>query len=224
MAGEAPQKAALAPDGVIGDRLWGVVDTADEKIASPGREKRFVRVPQGFARWSETDGVSVSADGAAWAAPDDAATVGLLSERFGFPVRLKSFVERGAAGFRPRYEHAPVHLLTTAALRSLARELPGAVIDARRFRPNIVVDWPDEAEAVPEHGWIGRELRIGDVVLRASEPCARCGFVTIEQPGLPLDVEVLRTIVKRYGRNFGIYCEVVRGGEIGLGHEVVRPT
>ncbi len=70
---------------------------------------------------------------------------------------------------------------------------------------------------MPEQGWIGREIRVGDVVLRGREPCGRCGFITLEQEGLPLDVELLRTIVKRYGRNFGIYCDVVVPGEIRVG-------
>ena len=117
-------------------------------------------------------------------------------------------------GFRPRYEHAPIHLLTTAALRSLSRELPGSVIDTRRFRPNILVDWPDEDEAMPEKDWIDREIRMGEVVLRGERPCGRCGFITIEQDRLPVDVEILRRVVQRHGRDFGIYCDVVFPGHV----------
>ncbi|GAU80199.1 MOSC domain-containing protein [Bosea sp. BIWAKO-01] len=220
MAGERLDVAPLDASGVVGDRLWGVVDASNERIASPGRERHFVEVPRGHARWTSQAGVSISADGSTWAQPDDAGAVEALSSVFGFPANLKPFVGRGQGGFRPRYEHAPIHLLTTAALRSLERELPGSIVDERRFRPNIVVAWPDEQEAIPENAWLGREIRIGDVVLKGSIPCGRCGFITIEQEGLPVDVELLRTVVKRHNRNFGIYCDILVPGEIRPGDAV----
>ena len=68
-----------------------------------------------------------------------------LSTTFGFKPLLKPFDPIGSGGFRPRYEHAPIHLLTTAALRSLSRELPGSVIDTY-FR---LVDETDIAVSVP---------------------------------------------------------------------------
>ncbi|WP_152579224.1 MOSC domain-containing protein [Bosea sp. LC85] len=220
MAGERLSVAPLDPSGVVGDRLWGIVDGSDERIASPGREKHFVEVPRGYARWTAQAGLFISADGTTWAKPDDAGAIENLSSLFGFPAKLKPFVRRGQVGFRPRYEHAPIHLLTTAAMRSLERDSPGSIVDERRFRPNIVVDWPDEQEPIPENGWLGREIRIGDVVLKGSIPCGRCGFITIAQAGLPLDVELLRTVVKRHSRNFGIYCDILVPGEIRPGDTV----
>ncbi len=55
---------------------------------------------------------------------------------------------------------------------------------------------------------------------RRREPCGRCGFITIAQEGLPQDVEILRTVVKRHERNIGIYCDVVTPGEIAAGATV----
>ncbi|MDR6874021.1 uncharacterized protein YcbX [Bosea sp. BE125] len=220
MAGERLEVAPLDASGVVGDRLWGVVDASSERIASPGREKHFIEVPRGYARWTALDGAAISADGTSWAKPDDAEVVEKLSSLFGFPAQLKPFVRRGQEGFRPRYEHAPIHLLSTAAMRSLEREMPGSIVDERRFRPNIVVDWPDGQEPIPENGWLGREIRIGDVVLKGSIPCGRCGFITIAQDGIPLDVELLRTVVKRHNRNFGIYCDVLVPGEVKPGDTV----
>lgn len=219
MGGERLERAPVTETGIAGDRVWGLLDASNERIASPGREKHFVKVPKGHARLA-ADGVAISADGETWTDPDDEQVLSDLSRLFGFAPVLKPFGPFGAGGFRPRYEHAPIHLLTTAALRALRQDLPGSVVDERRFRPNVVVDWPDGAEPIPEHGWIGREIRIGEVVLRGREPCARCGFITIEQEGLPLDVEVLRTVVKRYGRNFGIYCDVLAPGEARIGDMV----
>lgn len=219
MAGERLARLQVEADGVAGDRIWGLLDAATGRIASPGREKHFLGVPRAHARVAG-HGVALSLDGERWTGPQDAALLEGLSRAFGFTPLLKPFDAAGSGGFRPRYEHAPIHLVTTAALRSLAQELPGSVIDARRFRPNILVDWPEGAEPVPEHRWIGREIRIGEVVLRGREPCGRCGFITIAQDGLPLDIEILRAVVKRHERNFGIYCDVVAPGEIAAGAAV----
>ncbi|MFA6966224.1 MOSC domain-containing protein [Bosea sp. (in: a-proteobacteria)] len=219
MGGERLQRAPVAAAGVEGDRIWGLLDGSTGRIASPGREKHFIEVPRGHARFTG-DGVAVSSDGARWAAPDDPRMLREIAGVFGFNPVLKPFGPFGAEGFRPRYEHAPIHVITTAGMRSLERDHPGSVIEERRFRPNLVVDWPDEAEAMPEQGWIGREIRIGEVVLRGSRPCGRCGFITIEQEAIPLDIEILRTVVKRYERNFGIYCDVLVPGEIRAGDRV----
>lgn len=221
MGGEKLDVMPLCDSGVVGDRIWGLVDASSGRIASPGREKHFVTVPHGHARLAaDPANVEISADGAHWAAPDDDTMLGALSQLFGFVPSLRPFAARGSDGFRPRYEHAPIHLVTTAAMRSLSEALPGSVIDERRFRPNLVVDWPDETQAMPEEGWLGRDIRIGEAVLRGSRPCGRCGFVTIAQDGLPLDVEVLRSIVRRHDRNFGIYCDVVTPGDIRPGNRV----
>ncbi len=220
MAGEQLTELQVESSGVAGDRIWGLLDAATGRIASPGREKHFVGVPRAHAKVTG-EGIALSLDGERWAGPQDVELLEGLSQAFGFMPLLKPFDAFGSGGFRPRYEHAPIHLVTRAAIRSLERELPGSVIDVRRFRPNILVDWPDELEAIPEHGWIGREIRMGDVVLRGREPCGRCGFITIAQEGLPLDVEILRTVVKRHERNFGIYCDVVTPGEIATGTAVI---
>lgn len=219
MAGEQLARLYVDAGGVAGDRIWGLLDAATGRIASPGREKHFVGVPRAYAKAVEDD-VALSLDGERWAGPQDVELLEGLSQAFGFMPVLKPFDAVGSGGFRPRYEHAPIHLVTSAAIRSLERELPGSVIDARRFRPNVLVDWLDGPDAIPEHGWVGREIRIGDVVLKGREPCGRCGFITIAQEGLPQDVEILRTVVKRHERNFGIYCDVVTPGEIAAGATV----
>jgi len=220
MGGERLEQAPVGPSGIAGDRIWGLIDAQTGRIASPGREKHFIQVPRGHARFTG-DGVAISADGESWAGPDDPETIEALAAIFGFRPLLKPFDPVPGEGFRPRYEHSPLHIVTTAAMRSLEREHPDSVIDARRFRPSLVVDWPDGMDPMPERDWLGREIRIGDVVLRGSRPCGRCGFITLEQEGLPLDVELLRTVVKRYERNFGIYCEVVVPGEIRAGDKVI---
>ena len=65
MAGERLERAPVDTSGVVGDRIWGLLDPTNERIASPGREKHFVRVPHGYARLHRRGSVAISARGAA---------------------------------------------------------------------------------------------------------------------------------------------------------------
>jgi len=47
-----------------------------------------------------------------------------------------------------------------------------------RFRPNLVVGG---APAWAEDEWLGRRLRVGEVVFRAAKACSRCVVTTIDQ-------------------------------------------
>jgi uncharacterized protein YcbX len=75
MAGERLDVAPLEASGVVGDRLWGVVDASSERIASPGREKHFIEVPRGYARWTALDGAAIDRLTQYWAKPDDAEVI-----------------------------------------------------------------------------------------------------------------------------------------------------
>jgi uncharacterized protein YcbX len=97
-------------------------------------------------------------------------------------------------------------------------------LDPRRFRMLIDVQGclPHEEES-----WVGRQLAVGETVLRIVEPTARCG-TTQRDPTTGLnDVDVLR-ILRDYrgfrpgGRTFdlGVYAAVERGGTVRLGDPV----
>jgi uncharacterized protein YcbX len=115
----------------------------------------------------------------------------------------------------------PLLVMTTSALRSLTAALPDSAVDVRRFRPNLVIDSGD-AEGHPEFAWVGKHLRIGEVVLRVIEACPRCVMVTREvAPDLPEDRAVLRHVVRDLDQNVGVYAEVVVPGVVRAGDTVV---
>lgn len=115
----------------------------------------------------------------------------------------------------------PLLVMSTSALRSLAAALPDSAVDVRRFRPNLVVDTGDAA-GHPEFAWVGKHLRIGEVVLRVVEACPRCVMVTREVgPDLPDDRAVLRHVVRDLDQNVGVYAEVVVPGVVRAGDQVV---
>jgi len=112
-----------------------------------------------------------------------------------------------------------VHLLTTGALDLLARQLCIPVVDASRFRPNIVLDAPQDPEP-------GQELRVGDVVLRVVLPTPRCVVPGLTPgPEAPVDQRLLsalarhhRTLVADLGTAacFGVYAEVLQPGRVAV--------
>src|SRR6266849_220782 len=59
------------------------------------------------------------------------------------------------------FDFAPLHLVTTATLAHLHGLYPQGRFDARRFRPNLVIEVP-AGNGFVENNWIGRTLAIGD--------------------------------------------------------------
>jgi uncharacterized protein YcbX len=110
-----------------------------------------------------------------------------------------------------------LHIVTTASLAEAARLQPDAVFDVRRFRPNVVLETPDDVTGFCEFDWAGKRLSSGDVSIDVHAPCVRCSMVMAPQPGLDRDRLALRTLVEHTGQDFGIYCNILAGGELGLG-------
>lgn len=212
LAGEELDAARLTPDGVEGDRAFGLFARADGANIYPVRDARWNAAPLLPARLAGGQ-PEIEADGA-WRAGDAAA--GPLADLFGQAVDLRAY----DAAHRPRYHRAPLHLLSLQALAALRRHLPGSAVEAARFRPNLLVDLPDLAGELPEYAFLGRDFTLGGLRLRGTIPCGRCGFTTLPAEGLPQDPDILRLLVRRYERNFGIYCDVLDAGEIAVGAQL----
>lgn len=122
------------------------------------------------------------------------------------------------------FDVAPLHLVTTASLDALGKLLPETVIESRRFRPNILVATTevegDAACGFVEATWTGREVRVGNAVLRMDAPAIRCVMTTRSQPGLAEDRRIMRTLVREAKQNLGQYVSVVTPGEVAVGDPV----
>jgi uncharacterized protein YcbX len=112
-----------------------------------------------------------------------------------------------------------LHLLTRTSLATLAHHTPGTTIDARRFRPNLVLDCPG-AEGLPEVEWCGRELEIGNARLEVVMPMVRCVMTTCAQRELEKAPEIMRSLVREAGQDLGVGVRVVEAGEICVGDDV----
>jgi uncharacterized protein YcbX len=119
------------------------------------------------------------------------------------------------------FDLATVHILTTGTLDGLRAAYPGGRFEARRFRPNIVIETPPEAGFFPETGWVGRGLAIGDEVrMEITDHCPRCVMTTLPQGDLPRDPGILRAAAQHNDAHVGIYAEVTQSGAVRRGDGV----
>ena len=122
----------------------------------------------------------------------------------------------------------PVSVITTSTLLRLQALSPNSIFDEQRFRMNIVVKTLDEGFV--ENSWVSHNLAIGESAqLSVAMLDPRCVMTTLAQPGLPQDLDVLRTLVA-HNRvelpgmgNFpcaGVYAVVQNEGIASVGSSV----
>lgn len=215
LLGESLSSCEVEPRGLLGDRSWAVRDERG-KLGSGKSSRRFTKM-QGLLGIRSSlppgrDVPVVTASGGLALDADDPLLAEELGRLVGRPVDLRP--ERDV----PHHDDGPVHLLTTASLRWLAAAL-GHEAPVARFRPNLVVDTPG-LEGTPEQDWVGREVRVGTVVLRVVQPMPRCVMTTMAQADLDADPDVLRTLTDRADADFGVLLEVVTPGRVAVGDAV----
>lgn len=209
VGGEQLTTAAVGAFGVEGDRVIAVQDERNEITwagAVPALMRvRAVSVGAGLAELILPDGERLRSD-----APDAAS-------RLGAAVQAKVTLVPN----QPHRPAAALHVVTTTTLHSLASALPDSAIDTTRFRPNLVLDGvSDERDrGYPEHGWIGRRMAIGELLLRFTEGCDRCVMITKETPTVPHDRAVLRWVARELGNTLGVYAAVEAPGQVRVGDE-----
>lgn len=216
LGGELLREVAVEASGLAGDRKFGLYATETGEVAAPGRHKHWRSLPNVLARLG-SHGVEISLDQNSWIASEQGALA--LSAYLGFMVEFRRY--DGTEKAKSLYDLSPIHLLTTSSMAALQDILPDAMIDARRFRCNLVIETHAGAETI-EQGWLGKRLAIGDVILEGSEPCVRCAFTSIAQePDVPFDKRVHNAISQKLDGNLGIYCSVIEPGRLRVGDEVV---
>lgn len=117
------------------------------------------------------------------------------------------------------FDVAPLHVVTTSALRSLEHLNPASDADRRRFRANLLVETDDDG--FPEFDWCGSTVRAGDAVLEIRARTVRCAMPTHAQPGLERATSIMRTLVRETGQDLGVYALVAREGDVRVGDDVL---
>jgi uncharacterized protein YcbX len=250
MLGEELNASEVTERGLLGDRAFALLDRAEGKVASAKNPRKwpglfdfraaYAEPPRGDRRLPPVritlpDGRSALSGGADLAALLSAAIGRDVELRAEAPERpeleeywpdVEGLAHREAVTVEAMppgtfFDFAPVHVLTTATLRRLQELYPEGRFEARRFRPNLIVEAGGGASGFVENDWIGRTLAIGEEVrLRVTDPCGRCVMTTLAQADLPKDPGVLRVAAKYNRAAVGVYAQVERGGTIHRGDPV----
>jgi len=149
-----------------------------------------------------------------------------LSSYVGSPVRLMMSERPGDAN-----DSYAASLVSTASVEELARQAGAGTdgddgdghVDARRFRMLIDVDGCEPHE---EDSWVGREVQVGDAIVRVIRRNPRCVITTMNPDTGEEDFDTLGTIKSyRWDRErkelpFGVYADVAEPGLIRVGDPV----
>lgn len=215
MRGERCERLWLDQRGVIGDRLYAVRDDEAGKFGSGKTTRRFRRI-DGLLRFNAVyDGdvpLLTFADGTTLRG-NDPAIHAALSAHLGMPVTLSREAEIS------HFDAGPLHLLTTASMRTTGGSLSEGALDGRRFRPNILVE--TEAHGFPEDAWQGQDIAVGtEARLRVVGRTERCVMVGLAQDELPDDSRILRAVVRVNAACLGVYAKVLTPGAIRIGDRI----
>jgi uncharacterized protein len=129
------------------------------------------------------------------------------------------------------FDHAALHVLTTATLDRLQALYPAGRFAVNRFRPNIVAAPAGDTQGFVENTWLGHSITAGvDVHLYTIDPSPRCVVTTLAQGELPHDIDILRTVSQHNAAASvtlapgvllpavaGIYARVDQGGMLRVG-------
>ncbi|MDH6124381.1 MOSC N-terminal beta barrel domain-containing protein [Kitasatospora sp. GP82] len=213
--GERMDAVEVDKRGLAGDRLYAVRD-GDGKFGSGKNTRRFRRM-DGLLRLSSRLGNRLDA-------PE-------LLDPLGTPVAdpdafLRAYLQREDVQLAredavSHFDQLPVSVLSTATLDWVRRAVPSAIVDERRFRPNILLRTPPGTRPFVEDDWFGREGRVkggaGLAFTRSSERCAMTGTA---QPSLPHAPEILKAIARAHDTRLDALAEVTHPGCLRVGDTV----
>jgi uncharacterized protein len=247
MMGEELNSSHMTERGLIGDRVYAIVDQRTGKVASAKNPRKWEKLFDFRAAFIDSLQSSDSIPPVRITLPDGCQ---IFSNQGGIDHTLSKVLRREvtlmkASLEKPSYEEywpdiegiahreivtdeampsqtffdvAVIHILTTSTINRLREFYPDGRFEIRRFRPNIVIESKSEEKDFIENLWVDRKLMIGEeIVLKVIGPCTRCVMITLPQGDLEKDLGILRTVAKYNQVHAGVYASVVRGGIVRRG-------
>ena len=249
MMGEELNACEISENGLLGDRAYGVIDNETGKLANAKNPQKWPNMFQYRANFIEPPQMTTDIPPVRITFPNGSSIVStdeekntLLSNSFNrnvhlatpssmdvqfegyIPEEIEELDDKGTIFTRTSpngtfFDIDKVHIITTSTINYLRKLAPESRIEARRFRPNIIIEVPN-TDAFVENNWVGKTLTIGDVQLKISQETKRCVMTTLAQGDLPKDPNVLRTIVRNNAGSFGVYASVVKPGKVSIGDRI----
>lgn len=217
MAGEALTTVDVGWHGLAGDRRWAFVQESLVRSGFPWltiRERPDMwHFRPSFSNPDRPDAsrtVVETPSGRSLEVVDPA-----LGSELGGGVRVIK-QNRGV------FDTSPLSLITTRTIASLgAAAGASGELDPLRFRPNLLVEaFGDGADRFPEDAWVGAELTIGGLRMRADQRDERCVMINTDPVSAERDLPLLKTAGREHGACAGIYGTVVEPGRVAVGDDV----
>lgn len=250
MMGEELNAVGVTQRGLLGDRVYALVDPSTGKVASVKNPRKWGKLFDCRATFLEPPRSGGRIPSVHITLPDGTVVTSeqrdlnqILSTVLGREVTFATMALQAPSleeywpdieGLAHRetitdeampsgtfFDGAVIHLLTTATIDRLRELYPQGRFEVRRFRPNIVAEVASDDEGFVENAWIGRTVAIGNEVrFNVTRPCPRCVMTTWPQGDLPKDPGILRAAAQHNQANVGVYAAVVGGGIIRRGDSV----
>jgi uncharacterized protein YcbX len=244
MLGECVDELMLTEEGFWGDRAFALWDEQSQKVASAKNPKKWAqllafqsRLIPGSPDQTDPSQVEITLPDGRVTTSDRPEVNALLSAALGRAVQLVSAPPAQASieHYWPQvegttyqdtvtqitmpagtfFDACPVHAISTATLAQLQALSPSSDFDARRFRPNLVIQPVDGVAGFIDEDWVNQTLRVGDEArLNVFTGCPRCVMTTLSQADLPADLNVLRTTAQHNRVIAGIRTTVLQGGVV----------
>lgn len=250
MMGEELNAADITERGLLGDRVYALVDPTNGKVASVKNPAKWAKLfdcraafvapprpdakipalwitlPDGRLITSEQPNLNEILSQAVGRAVTVAATAPKTPSLEEYWPKIEGLAHQETVTDEPMppdtfFDCAVIHVLTTATLDHLRELYPQGRFEVRRFRPNMVVEATLGEKGLVENAWVSQTLLVGERVrLKVTGPCPRCVMTTWPQGDLPKDPGILRTAAKHNNANVGVYASVVQGGTVRRGDPV----
>lgn len=114
-----------------------------------------------------------------------------------------------------------VSVINLASVRDLGARM-GVALDPLRFRANV---YYDGGEAWEELAWIDRDLRLGDVPVRAVLRTRRCAATNVDPATGVRDLGIPQALIRNFRHgDLGVYVELLGGGTLRAGDPLSVPV
>lgn len=215
LGGERLDAATIGPNGIEGDRMWGVHDPATGMILTARREPALLFLS---AAWRSGDRPRIVGDDGRELADDEA-----LSRWIRRPVELRSVADGPGMFENPmnvddesdwkKWQSNGVTFHDGRSTISFASHDSLGEWDRRRFRLNLILDGGGEDD-------LTEDVMAGSAALRVRKPLERCVMITRAQPGIEQDRSVLKRVIAERSNQLGIGAVVTEPGVIAVGDEL----
>ncbi len=243
MRGEQVSDVFVGFGGVMGDRVYGVINGDGDKgfpwftarddepflLYQPRFSNGGPRAPENLAEFEAIDpgihplfpqaeqfAVQVETPEGEIFDIDSEAFREHLNARFEVPLTVHMSSGKSQVDCRP------LSMFSKNTAQKLSEEL-NMEIDIRRFRPNLVVTWYGNGDqAFYENYLVGKQVQIGDkVAFTPLERDPRCKIITLDPDSAQGSPKILKHISIKHEGYAGIYGAVLKEGIVKVGDEIL---